>query len=240
MSLVFIHGAGNTGAAWHLQEEHFPGSQTITLPGHPEGAPMDSIDGYADWVRDYARENNLGRMVLAGHSMGGGIALAYALKYPDEVNGLVLASTGARLRVNPEFLGTLREHTNEPPDWILDQMEPFYAHVEKPVAERVRARQKDIPVSVYVNDYQCCDRFDIMDKIGEIRVPTLVICGDKDIMTPVKYSRYLADHIPGSRITIIPDAGHPVMLEKPDEVNKAIDRFLNSLDINELQRSPSF
>ncbi len=229
MKLIFIHGAGNTGAAWHLQEKHFPGSHAITLPGHPDGEPLDSIDGYADWVHDYAGGKNFGPMVLAGHSMGGGIALTCALKYPDEVSGLVLTGTGARLRVNPEFLNTLREHKDESPAWILRLMEPFCANVEKSVLERVRMRQKDIPAGVYVNDFQCCDRFDIMERIGEIRVPSLVICGDKDIMTPSKYSRYLADRIPGSRIAIIPDAGHLVMLEKPDEVNREIENFLTSL-----------
>jgi len=48
-------------------------------------------------------------------------------------------------------------------------------------------------------------------------------------MTPLKYSRYLADHIPGSRMSIIPDAGHMVILEKPDTVNSHIERFLSNL-----------
>ncbi|OHD71127.1 MAG: hypothetical protein A2W19_03995 [Spirochaetes bacterium RBG_16_49_21] len=101
MELIFIHGAGNSGAAWHLQKRHFSGSRAITLPGHPHGAPLESIDRYAAWLHDYIAENDFGAPVLAGQSMGGGIALSYALNYPDGLSGLVLVATGARLRVNP-------------------------------------------------------------------------------------------------------------------------------------------
>ncbi|MBM3172503.1 MAG: alpha/beta hydrolase [Chloroflexi bacterium] len=74
MKLVFIHGAGNTGMVWHYQSEHFPESDAISFPGHPEGQPRTSIEGYADWLHDYMLQRKYNAPVLVGHSMGGGVA----------------------------------------------------------------------------------------------------------------------------------------------------------------------
>jgi pimeloyl-ACP methyl ester carboxylesterase len=68
-----------------------------------------------------------------------------------------------------------------------------------------------------------------MDKVHHIEVPTLVICGTDDDMTPVKYSQYLASKIAGARLAIFEGGSHLVFLEKPDEVNRAIEDFLRGL-----------
>jgi pimeloyl-ACP methyl ester carboxylesterase len=69
-----------------------------------------------------------------------------------------------------------------------------------------------------------------MDRLGEIRVPTLVVNGDDDRLTPLKYGEYLAANIPGAVLKIIRGAGHLVMLEKPNEVNAVITSFVHSLE----------
>jgi pimeloyl-ACP methyl ester carboxylesterase len=74
-------------------------------------------------------------------------------------------------------------------------------------------------------DFMACDRFDVMGSLGEVHLPTLVICGEKDQLTPLKYSQFLVDHIQGARLVTIPEAGHMVMLEKPQETTEAIARF---------------
>jgi pimeloyl-ACP methyl ester carboxylesterase len=68
-----------------------------------------------------------------------------------------------------------------------------------------------------------------MDDISRIDLPTLIVCGEDDALTPVKYSQYMKDRIRNARIVIIPDAGHSVMLEKPDELNDALRSFLREL-----------
>ncbi|MBN2158408.1 MAG: alpha/beta hydrolase [Spirochaetes bacterium] len=229
MKLVFIHGAGGTGDAWHFQKARFPDSDAVSLPGHPEGAARNSIDEYREWLREHITANGSGKTVLAGQSMGGGIALSYALAHPGEVGGLVLIGTGVRLRVNPGFLQLLRDNADKPPSWYREVALPMYDGVEPSVRDMVMDRQCRLPVCVHLNDFLCCDRFDIMERITEIRIPTLVLCGDKDIMTPEKYSRYLADRIPGSRLAVIPGAGHLVFLQKPGEVNREIEAFLATL-----------
>jgi pimeloyl-ACP methyl ester carboxylesterase len=227
--IVFIHGAGGCGALWHYQAKHFPDCDAVTLPGHPGGPPCGSVDEYRQWLRGHVTGSGYGRVVMAGHSMGGAIALSYALAHPEDVAGLVLIGTGARLRVNPAFLKVLADNIERPPSWYREIVRPMYGGVDGTVLEGVLDRVCAIPVSAHLNDFLCCDRFDIMDRIPEIKTPVLLLCGDKDVMTPVKYTRYLADRIPGSRMVVIPGAGHMVFLEKPDEVNREIEAFVGGL-----------
>ena len=223
MKLLFIHGAGGCGDVWHYQARHFMSCDAVTLPGHPDGALCSSVDEYRAWLREYIVRKKYGSVVLAGQSMGGAIALSYAIAHPAEIGGLVLIGTGARLRVFPDFLKALSDNVDKPPSWYRDVVFPMYAGVEQSVRDMLLDRICAFPVSVHLNDFLCCDRFDIMDTISSIHAPALIICGEGDTMTPLKYSRYLADHIRGSSLKMIPGAGHMVFLEKPDAVNREIE-----------------
>jgi len=229
MKLIFIHGAGNTGFVWYHQLKHFPDADALSLPGHPEGQPYTSIEGYADWLHEYILQCKYSAPILIGHSMGGGVAQTYALKYPKDVSALVLIGTGARLRVNPDFLDLIRAGLGQPPDYMRNLLNPLYGTVEPWLRDRVIEKITEIGVRVQLNDFQCCDKFDIMDKIQSINLPTSIICGTQDDMTPVKYSKYLANNIDGSSLIIVEGATHMVFMEKPDEVNKAIEDFNRSL-----------
>jgi pimeloyl-ACP methyl ester carboxylesterase len=80
-----------------------------------------------------------------------------------------------------------------------------------------------------LNDLRACDAFDILNRLSEIRVPTLALCGSDDIMTPPKYSHHLAEELPEARAVVVPGGTHMVFAEKPEEVNRAIDEFLQAL-----------
>lgn len=229
MKLIFIHGSGNTGLAWHYQTEHFPDSEAISLPGHPEGEPCSSIEDYVTWLHQYVLERGYSELVLAGHSMGGAIAQMYALDYPGDIKGLVLIGTGARLRVMPELLSSLEAGVDQPPESLRSFVEPLYGRVEPGVREAVVNKVIEVGARVQLNDFRCCDKFDIMDRVDGVKAPTLVICGDEDDMTPVKYAQYLASKIGGARLAIIEGATHLAFMEKPAEVNQAIEEFLGSL-----------
>jgi pimeloyl-ACP methyl ester carboxylesterase len=229
MNLIFIHGAGNTSLVWHYQTEYFADSEAISLPGHPEGKPCASIDDYTEWLHQYIRRKGYSESVLAGHSMGGAVAQMYALNYPRDVKALILIATGARLRVSPDFLRLLEDGIDAPAEWLRNLTEPLYSRVAPEVKEKVINRVIDVGVAVQLNDFRCCDKFDIMDKIHQVAVPTLVICGTEDDMTPVKYSQYVANKIAGAKLVMIEGGSHLSFLEKPDEVNREIATFLKGL-----------
>jgi pimeloyl-ACP methyl ester carboxylesterase len=74
-----------------------------------------------------------------------------------------------------------------------------------------------------------CDEFDIIDEVGAIKVPSLIISGAEDILTPAKYGQYLNEKIQGSKFNVISNAGHFMMQEKRDEFNQLLLEFLDSL-----------
>lgn len=229
MRLIFIHGAGSSGLAWHYQTRHFPASEAINLPGHPEGEPCASIKDYADWLHQYILDQGYSAPILVGHSMGGAVVQTYALEYPEDIKGIVLIGTGARLRVNPQFLDLIEAGIDHPSTWLRDFVEPFYSRVAPELREVVIKEAIAIGARVQLNDFHCCGEFDIMDQVQQIEIPTLVICGGEDEMTPVKYSQYLVTNISDAKLAVIDGGTHFVFMEKPDEVNRAIEDFLSSI-----------
>lgn len=228
MKLIFIHGSGGCKEAWHYQTRHFPDADVIDLPGHPEGEPRTSVDSYAEWLWGYIQDRDYSDVVLAGHSLGSAIAQLYALKYPEDLKGLILIGGGARLRVHPMYIDML-EQAKSDPGTFEGFLEMSWGFIDPELIEVLRRRALENGPAVFLNDMLCCDKFDIIDRVHDIRLPTLALCGSEDIMTPPKYTKYLADNIEGAREVIIDGGTHMVFAEKPGAVNLAIEDFLNSL-----------
>ena len=225
--LVFVHGAGGTHRVWRHQTSAFPGSIALDLPGHPRGRGYNTIPEYARFVTQVIAERKLTSAILVGHSMGGAITIEIALARPQFLTGIVLVGSEARLRVTPV---------------IKDEVTRDYAHAAKIIAEwayspksDARLRRAsieellDVPAEVTYGDFEACDRFDRMNEIDRIDLPTLLVCGEDDALTPVKYSHYMGKRIRNARLVTIPGAGHSVMLEKPEELNNALRSFLVDL-----------
>jgi pimeloyl-ACP methyl ester carboxylesterase len=93
--------------------------------------------------------------------------------------------------------------------------------------ERLGRRQMGAtPAKVLHGDFVSCDAFDVMDQLGRIETPSLVMCGTQDQLTPAKYAVYLRDGIVGARLTLVEGAGHMVMVEQPATVVRALTEFL--------------
>jgi pimeloyl-ACP methyl ester carboxylesterase len=114
-----------------------------------------------------------------------------------------------------------------------------YAHAAEVIAQWAYSSKSDVklrkasvqellevPAEVTYGDFQACDHFDKMNEISRIDLPTLLVCGEDDALTPIKYSQFLKERIRNARIVIIPGAGHSVMLEKAEELNNALRSFL--------------
>ncbi|MYC29191.1 MAG: alpha/beta hydrolase [Chloroflexi bacterium] len=228
MKLIYIHGAGSSSLAFYYQLQHFRNSKALDLPGHPVGKPCTSIDSYLEWVRGFTTARRYKNMVICGHSMGGAISMLYALKYPEEIRGIILVGTGARLRVHPDYLQMGREAVENESAWLENQL-GYYPGVAPDIVQSLKRRTREVGPAVELNDLMACDSFDVMQEVENISLPTLVICGSEDTMTPVKYADYLSDRIPGARKVIVPGATHFVQLQKSREVNASIEEFLASL-----------
>jgi len=229
--LVLVHGAGGNLMHWPGELRRLPERPVyaLDLPGHGEsgGRGRTEIAAYVEVVRGFADALGLPAFVLGGHSMGGGIALECALHYPGRLAGLVLVGTGARLRVAPQFLaGVLDDFA------ATTELLATWTHGERadPNLQRLYLRRlREVDPQVIHGDFVACDVFDCMTDVARITVPTLIICGASDRMTPVKYSRYLAAQIAGAQLVEVPGAGHMVALERPTIVAAAVARFLAGL-----------
>ena len=225
MQIIFIHGSGGCKESWQNQTQYFEGSEAVNLPGHPDGALCPSIKGYADWLKDVSLERGYEEIVVVGHSLGGGIALQFALDYPEMLAGVILIGSGARLKVHPSFLAFLQkavEDQNMPEEFSTSPFEK----IEPQLKEILQTRANENGPESFLNDMQACNNFDVMDRVPSIQLPLLAICGDEDVMTPPKYSKYLVEQLPNAKSVIIPGGTHMVYAEKPEEVNKEIEAFL--------------
>jgi pimeloyl-ACP methyl ester carboxylesterase len=228
--LVLVHGAGGNHLSWPSQLRRLHGYRvySLDLPGHGKsrGRGLQSIKSYGKNAVTWIQQLELPKIFLAGHSMGGAIALWLALNHPELIRGLVLISTGARLPVNLSLIDELATQVGLPPavDKIIDWS--FSDRIEPALIENVKTQMLKNRPSVLAGDFRACDTFDLSQHVGEIQVPTLILVGDEDKMTPVSFSEELAAGIPGAELAVISGAGHMLPLEQPDQVVKVIREFL--------------
>ncbi len=227
--LVFLHGAGATHLVWNNQLAalaEIARVYALDLPGHgrSELPGRNAVADYTHSVRDFLDVQSIERAVIVGHSMGGAIAQMLALQDPARVLGLALIGTGARLRVRAAFLDGLQNDFANTARRISENC--FAPSADAKLKEKSEQELLRCDPQVVYHDYASCDAFDVIARLGEIRVPTLILCGYDDRMTPVKYSEYLYAHIADAREEFVDGAGHMVMLERPDVVNRALGEFL--------------
>lgn len=228
---MLVHGAGGDLMQWPTGLRRLAGRAVyaLDLPGHGKSggdAPIE-VGTYTEALREWADRLALPEFVLVGHSMGGAIALEFSLRYMDRLAGLVLISTGARLRVAPQILTGIQADPKETVDLLIGWM---YGASTDPNLLRLGARRlREVRPEVLLADFAACNAFDRRKDVAQITTPTAIICGDADVMTPLKSSQYLHERIAGSQLIVIPDAGHMALLEQPAAVARAIDAFVERL-----------
>jgi len=153
--------------------------------------------------------------------------LKIALRQPKNLRAIGLIGTGAKLRVHPQILATITTDFQSAIELLLDW--EFRKDVPEELQEWRRAQMSRNGQAALHRDFTACDSFHVMDRLGEIRVPALTVCGRDDKLTPVKYSQYLKDHLREARFEVIAEAGHNVMVEQPEALNRVIREFAQEL-----------
>jgi len=235
-TVLFIHGAGGGQYTWSYQkgflEKQF-NPIIIELPGHgeSEGEGEEEIGRYAEHVLAFLKAMDLQKVFLVGHSMGGVIVQTLALTQAEVIKGIVLVGTGARLKVLPVILNGIKNNFEETVRMINQFAYSRKAPsdlIEKGISIMMQCRPE-----VLYGDFMACDRFDLINEVEKIILPTLILCGDDDQLTPVKYSQFLHSRIKGSKLEILPNAGHMVMMEAPQAFNEKIREFISNPTFSE-------
>lgn len=234
LTVIFVHGTGGDRRDWRFQLEGLGSSwQTIALelPGHGQSVkPGESdVSRYASCVEGFVEKLGLNNVVVVGCSLGSAIAQTIALNPKPWLKAVCLVGAGARLRVMPELLEALLNSSQA----ALENLAVYCLSDSAPDNLRQEMNQKYVnsdPLLIH-SDLSACDKFDVLDVVGSIKLPTLIIVGAQDRLTPVKYSKFLNQAISGSELTVIDKGGHLVMLEQPDAFNSALGSFLGRVSL---------
>ena len=229
-SLVFVHGSGCDHTLWENQYEEFDGDYNIAaldLPGHgqSEGKGEQEVELYVEWVKRIVEGLGLQKPVLIGHSLGAAISLTFAARYGAMLSGIVPVGGGVKMPVNTLILDGIRNDAASTLA-LTAKLSVTKKNREKFLPFVTESTSKASPDVIY-GDFLSCDRLDITEEIARINVPTLLICGDDDKMTPPSLSEFMKDHIAGAKLALIEDSGHFVMWENVELFNRVLKNFVD-------------
>ena len=234
-TVVLLHGAGFDHTTWALHSRWFAhhghGVLAPDLPGHgrSSGAPLASIAEMADWTAALIKAAGATRARLVGHSMGSLIALETAARHPAKVSGLSLIGTAATMTVGPDLLRAAEANDPAAIDMVSIWGLGFQAELGGSLAPGLwmhsgaqRVLEKCRP-GVLFNDLSACNAYQgALAAAAKVAVPTTLILGERDMMTPAKAGKALAAAIPNARTIVLSGAGHMMMVERPDELLAAL------------------
>ncbi|MFX1400820.1 MAG: alpha/beta fold hydrolase [Promethearchaeota archaeon] len=227
-AIIFVHGSGGSSDDWKNQFNLKVNYKIIALdlPSHHKSDKFSelSLDLYVDVLNELATHLNIENLVLCGHSLGGAIIQTYYFKFPKNVKALILCGTGGRLRVSPMILNVLKDNYQTYLDLLF---RAFHKNTSKDIIDAYKIETSKIGDQITLQDFKICNNFDTLDITHTINVPCLILCGKSDYLTPPKYSKYFKEKIGTSKLFIIENAGHMLMLEKPNEINSMIEEFIN-------------
>lgn len=233
-TVLFIHGACQDSLTWEYQFEFMSsysrfGSVFVDLPGHGKsgGTGFRTIEEYTDFINRFRDKLGFGKMIIAGHSMGGRIAQKYLIKHPEKVEAAILAGSGARLKITRAVIDAVQ--SNYPYFCKLATDNSFSPDTGKALRKKFYDRLLQASKTVCLQDFIACNEFDVKDDLAGISTPCLVIAGSQDVLAPVKYSKELYRKIRNSTLEIIENAGHFMMMENPEKFNNSVRKFLDFL-----------
>lgn len=235
--LVILHGWGSSIKSWENIARVLEGARIKTfipdLPGFgetPEPSRPWGLSDYLEFVHIFVQTLGVQKFFLAGHSFGGQIAIAYAAQYPQNMKGLIVMSAARiikrrKLRVRIFIVAT------KIGDLIFSL--PVLALLRPAVQSmwyKLTGEQDYYLASAIMKETRkrvLCE--EVGPRLNRIKVPALILWGEKDNITPLEDGRTIQREIAGSRIHIFENAGHDINLKKYPEVALAIKQFTQNI-----------
>lgn len=242
-AVVLLHGFPLDHRMWMAQIDALADHYRVIAPdfrGFGQSVSTDTftMESLADDIHALIESLSAGPAVVAGLSMGGYVALAYAKKYSNSLRGLILLDTKAQPDTpeTKEGRGKMIELVKvKGAVAIGDAMTPRLVSPDtlksKPaIVKRLREMTDHCPVKAIENGLAAMrDRPDLSDLLSTISVPTLLIVGDGDVITPPAVMEEMGRVIGSAHLAVIRASGHMPTMEQPEQTNHALRRFLDGV-----------
>jgi pimeloyl-ACP methyl ester carboxylesterase len=228
-ALVLLHGLMGHVSNWDSLVEHFRTRYRvypIDFDIFDPKAPYFTVESLTECVREKLNELGVGRTVVFGNSMGGQIAINFALTERERVDGLVLTGSAGLLErslAKDAPLNPSREYMRE------RAKEVFYnpALVTDEIVEDLYRTLGSLHNKLrLVKLARSVREFDLHDLLPEVTAPTLLIWGRQDTITPVSVAQTFTDRLPNARLRVLDRCGHAPNIERPEEFNRLVEEFL--------------
>jgi 3-oxoadipate enol-lactonase len=242
--IVLLHGFPLDSRVWAAQRDALSaGGRRVITPdlrgfGRSPSADAFTMESIADDVHALLADLGALPMVLGGLSMGGYAALAYAKKHPADLKGLLLIDTRAEAdtpearEARQKMIDAVRQRGSvAAAEMMMPKMlAPATPSKQPEVARELRTIMESQPPRTIENALVALrDRPDFRKDLASIAVPTLILVGEADAITPPAMAETLNKNIPNSQLVVIHQAGHMTPMEQPDQVNRAIRDFVTKL-----------
>lgn len=230
---LYVHGSGATHRVWGRQYVATGPTHpavALDLSGHGDSdnidadAGPDTLDAYAADVVAVAAET--GAEVLIGNSLGGAVAQWVALETDWTPDVMVLVGTGPQLPVFEGLREWLADDFDRATEFLHGRDRLFHSTDHEALAHS-REQMAAVGQAVTRRDFETCHGFDVSDRLAEIDIPVLAVCGEHDKLTPRAYHETLASELPDGTVSFVPDAAHLAMIEQSETFNDIVQTFLD-------------
>lgn len=231
LPVILIHGAGGSYLNWPVGFRHIPGYRVLTLdlPGHgrSDGSACGSVKGYAEAINCYLKEASIYQAILVGYSLGGQVALQFAMDYPNQCGGLGLIACSDDFLLPTAVVEMLANGDTYPT--AVDLLQSMF--LEPACSEKMYKKIKESLFTcrngTIIADINAMCSFHIADyKQTVTNFPIWICAAREDKVNSFGSAHLLAMTHPGCTFTIIQQAGHGVLLEKPQQVQRGLYQFL--------------
>jgi len=234
-TLVLIPGLMCDAAVWQPQRRHLEAMTSTVIAEHGVVAELGQM---AEQILALTP----GPLALAGHSMGGRVALEVARRAPERLRGLALLDTGCRaLAAGPEGereraarMGVVAQAEREglraaAEAWLAGMIHPSRLHDQKLRASIIEMWERGSLAQLSAQMQALLARADASELLAQLRVPALVLCGAEDLSAPIRQHLEMTHLLPQSEYVQIADCGHMCTLERSAAVSAALVRWLERL-----------
>ena len=228
--IILLHGLLGQLSNWKHVKERFEFKHEVFAPELPlfNGLMGNNLDRLVKFLENYISQNQVDQPVLIGNSLGGHIALLYTLKHPNKVAKLVL--TGSSGLYENTFGGTFPRvkdysYIKGKVEDVFDRKEVVDEAMVNHIYEIVQQKSKAISIIGLARDAQ---KQNLKSQLPQIKVPTLLLWGLQDVVTPPAVAEQFRQLLPQSTLHYINDCGHAPMMEQPELFNLHLSNFLAS------------